>query len=94
MFADCFVFGLPDDYWGECVAAIYTSKSGKPLEEEELTNLSLDLKNRLSNSQIPKKFFFAQKLPQTPSGKISRQQLLNYSDVVTPPRKNGSITTL
>ena len=64
--------GVPDEKWGEMVAAIIVSKNGEPIDEEEVQRYC---KDRLAGYKIPKKFFYSDVLPRNASGKILKYQL-------------------
>jgi fatty-acyl-CoA synthase len=73
--------GVPDEKWGEMVAAIIVSKNGEPIDEEEVQRYC---KDRLAGYKIPKKFFYSDVLPRNASGKILKYQLresFNYQDI-------------
>jgi len=65
-------FGLPDEKWGETVAAAVAFKPGRKAEEEELI---LFCKERLASYKKPQKIFFLGELPKSGAGKIVRKDL-------------------
>lgn len=69
---ECCVFGAPDDYWGERVCAAVVTKSGKPIDEDELKNFLL---TELATYEVPKQFFFVKELPRNAAGKIDRNKV-------------------
>ncbi len=71
---ECCVFGAPDEYWGECVCAALVTKSGKPIDEDELKNFLL---TELATYEVPKQFFFVRELPRNAAGKIDRKKVLD-----------------
>ena len=70
--ADCAVFGIPDDEFGENVCAFIQPDSGVVLEEEAIR---ADLKSRLAGYKIPKRIEFAETLPREDTGKIFKRKL-------------------
>ena len=63
---DCNVVGLPDDRWGEAVAAVVEIKDGEIISELEIIN---DAKKRLAGYKVPKSIVFVEKLKRGPNGK-------------------------
>ena len=70
--ADCAVFGIPDEEFGEKVCAFIQPNSGVVLDEEEIR---ADLKSRLAGYKIPKRIEFADTLPREDTGKIFKRKL-------------------
>ncbi|MFJ5714754.1 AMP-binding protein [Neobacillus sp. NPDC093127] len=67
------VVGLPDEYWGEQVAAIIIPKSPeKKPTEEELTEYC---KANLASYKRPRFWFFVNEFPTTAAGKIQKFKL-------------------
>lgn len=64
--------GVPDEKWGEMVAAIIVPKNKEQLDEEEVLRYC---KEKLAGYKVPKKFFYADVLPRNASGKILKYQL-------------------
>ena len=60
------VIGLPDDHWGQVVAACYVGDA----REEELIALC---REQLAAYKIPRKLFKLDALPHTSNGKVSRR---------------------
>lgn len=64
------VFGVQDDYWGEEVHAVIVPKSGEglpgPLELYEFCDANM------AHFKVPRYWYFTDKLPMTPTGKIQR----------------------
>ena len=72
---DVCVVGLPDDYWGEAVTALYV-----PLE----SNISLDLikqklQPQLSKYKQPKNWILVDKLERSDRGKLNYQKLITMA---------------
>lgn len=68
--ADCAVIGLPDDLWGEQVAAVVVAKPGAAIDANTLQTFCRD---HLAGFKTPKRLFFETvPLPRTPTGKIQK----------------------
>ena len=63
------VVGLPDDVWGETVAALIVPDPGMEGDPEALMAQARD---RLSTSELPRRVEFADSLPVNVNGKIDR----------------------
>jgi fatty-acyl-CoA synthase len=70
------VIGLPDDKWGELVAAFIVQKHSQPLDEQELIAYC---ERKLGRYKIPKKFISLNELPKTHVGKIDKKKLKELS---------------
>ena len=66
---DVAVIGLPDDYWGETVAAVVVAKQGEVPDEQALIE---HCKTRIASYKKPKNVFFVEDLPRLPSGKVNK----------------------
>jgi acyl-CoA synthetase (AMP-forming)/AMP-acid ligase II len=67
------VFGIPDDKWGELVAAAVVLRPGTNLSAEELKQYC---KTRIASYKIPRHIeFMTQELPKSGSGKILKRVL-------------------
>ena len=65
------VFGVPDETWGEVVAAALVT-NGVALDPRELAGF---LGARLAPHKLPRRIFIAQSLPHTGAGKLDRGAL-------------------
>jgi fatty-acyl-CoA synthase len=70
------VIGLPDEKWGELVAAFIVQKHPQPLDEQELIAYC---ERKLGRYKIPKKFISLNELPKTHVGKIDKKRLKELS---------------
>lgn len=68
--ADVAVFGVPDDEFGESVAAHLSTVPGTQLNETELRDY---LRERIAGYKIPKLIVFEDALPREESGKILKR---------------------
>jgi acyl-CoA synthetase (AMP-forming)/AMP-acid ligase II len=69
--ADVAVLGLPDNEWGEKVAAVVVAKDGKPTPDE----LAAFVKTQLRSTKTPEVWEFREALPYNETGKLLRRQL-------------------
>ncbi|MEV0370858.1 AMP-binding protein [Streptomyces sp. NPDC050636] len=66
---DAVVVGIPDDRWGEIVAAVLQPATGASLDPAAVLALCTE---RLSPHKIPSRWFLAGEFPLTASGKIQK----------------------
>ncbi|HEY2753038.1 fatty acid--CoA ligase family protein [Phenylobacterium sp.] len=69
--ADVAVLGVPDDHWGERVAAAVVRRADAPSAEE----LAAWVKARLRSTRTPEVWAFRDALPYNDTGKLLRRQL-------------------
>ncbi|MCC7364179.1 MAG: o-succinylbenzoate--CoA ligase [Dehalococcoidia bacterium] len=65
--ADVAVVGLPDERWGQLVAAVVVARA--PLSATELAQWC---RPRMAGYKLPRRITFAESLPSTASGKVQR----------------------
>jgi acyl-CoA synthetase (AMP-forming)/AMP-acid ligase II len=65
------VVGLPDDEWGERIAAVVVARPGTTAEE-----LTAYVRERLRGSRTPDEIIFRDDLPYTDTGKVQRRVLI------------------
>jgi fatty-acyl-CoA synthase len=76
--AECAVFGLPDDFWGERVTGLVIAKDGATIAVAELHELC---RQHLAGFKIPKEFIVEDgALPRTPTGKVQKFLLVQRFD--------------
>jgi long-chain acyl-CoA synthetase len=68
--ADCACVAMPDEQWGEGVAAAIVLKPGAKADAAELQEL---VKARLRSSRVPQKIVFKYALPYNETGKVLRR---------------------
>jgi len=68
--ADCAVVGVPDEQWGEAVAAAVVLHPNRQASVEELRAW---VKARLRSSRTPEKIAFESELPYNETGKLLRR---------------------
>jgi acyl-CoA synthetase (AMP-forming)/AMP-acid ligase II len=66
------VIGLPDEKWGETVAAIIVPKPGRSIDTDQLTAFC---REHLAGYKIPRVVHFMEALPRNASGKILKFEL-------------------
>ncbi|TAJ72130.1 MAG: long-chain fatty acid--CoA ligase [Phenylobacterium sp.] len=69
--ADVAVLGVPDDRWGERVAAVVVPKGAAPPPDD----LAAWVKARLRSTKTPETWVFREALPYNDTGKLLRRQL-------------------
>ncbi|UWX54949.1 acyl-CoA synthetase [Maribacter litopenaei] len=69
--ADCAVVGLPDEEWGEVIAACLVP-SGEGLDTQELGSW---LKTQMPGYKIPRKYIVQSELPRNVLGKVTKNEV-------------------
>jgi oxalate---CoA ligase len=69
---DALSFGIPDEKYGEEVAAAVVLRSGHHVGEEELKRYS---RSKLSDFEVPSRIFFVKEIPRTAKGSGDRRRL-------------------
>ncbi|MFO1108183.1 MAG: AMP-binding protein [Bradyrhizobium sp.] len=68
--ADCAVFALPDDFWGEQVTSLVIARDDDAITPEELEAFC---RQHLAGFKTPKRFIIERgALPRTPTGKVQK----------------------
>ena len=70
--ADCGVFGIPDEEFGEAVCAVVQPMPGVELTEAEVRAY---LRGQMASYKVPKRVDFHAELPREDSGKIFKRKL-------------------
>ena len=70
--ADCAVVGIPDEQWGEAVAAAIVLAPGKQTSVAELQQW---VRDRLRSSRTPQRIEFRDELPYNETGKLLRRRV-------------------
>jgi fatty-acyl-CoA synthase len=81
------VIGIPDDHWGEEVAAVVRTATGSSPDPLGWRTFA---RSRLSSAKVPRRWFVLDRMPANPSGKIQKFRLgalIESGDAVevTPP---------
>jgi len=75
--AEVAVVGLPDQKWGEIVAAFIVLKENEKVTREDIKE---HCARKLGNYKIPKSIIFLDQLPKTHVGKINKKELKKHSN--------------
>lgn len=70
--SDVAVVGVPDEQWGEGVAAVIVLTRGASATAPELQQF---VKDRLRSSRVPQRIEFRDELPYNETGKLLRRQV-------------------
>jgi long-chain acyl-CoA synthetase len=70
--ADCGVFGIPDEEYGEAICAVVQPSPGVDLSETEVKAF---LRQHMAGYKVPKRVDFHALLPREDSGKIFKRKL-------------------
>jgi len=73
--ADVAVFGVPDEEWGESVAAVVQPEDGAAPGPELIASILASLDGRLARMKWPKRIDFIEQMPRDPSGKLLKRRL-------------------
>jgi acyl-CoA synthetase (AMP-forming)/AMP-acid ligase II len=76
---DCAVAGVPDEEWGQRIAAFVVVKPGTQPDADTLREFT---RERLRSSKTPDEIIFLPELPTTATGKVLRRKLV---DLVSSP---------
>jgi fatty-acyl-CoA synthase len=80
---DVHVVGVPDDYYGEAIAAYVTLRTGATLDHDGLVSR---LQGRLNSYLVPAHLRVVNEFPTTPSGKVQKFRLVKMFTSESPPR--------
>jgi long-chain acyl-CoA synthetase len=69
---DCAVFGIPDEEYGEALAAHIEPEPAAQMEASDVREF---LASRLARYKVPKVIEFSRELPREDSGKIFKRKL-------------------
>jgi acyl-CoA synthetase (AMP-forming)/AMP-acid ligase II len=70
--ADCAVVGIPDEQWGEAVAAVVVLKERAAASASQLQSW---VRGQLRSSRTPERIEFRDALPYNPTGKLLRREV-------------------
>jgi long-chain acyl-CoA synthetase len=70
--SDCAVFGIPDEEFGEVVAAAVEARDGVTVTEADVLDF---LRPRVATYKLPRHVDIVEQLPREASGKILKRKL-------------------
>jgi long-chain acyl-CoA synthetase len=70
--ADCAIFGIPDDEFGETLCAVVQPQAGEAMTE---LDVKAYLRDRVAGFKVPRRVEFNPELPREDSGKIFKRKL-------------------
>jgi long-chain acyl-CoA synthetase len=73
--ADVAVFGIPDEEWGESVAAVVQPEAGAAPGPDLAASILASLDGRLARMKWPRRIDFIEEMPRDPSGKLLKRRL-------------------
>ncbi|MGG1674328.1 class I adenylate-forming enzyme family protein [Neobacillus sp. NRS-1170] len=74
------VIGVPDEVWGEKVAAVVVPKNSTKLDHEELISF---LRSELAGYKVPRLIFEYKEIPRNASGKVLKYKLRDEIKTIT-----------
>jgi fatty-acyl-CoA synthase len=84
--ADVQVVGLPDERFGEEVAAFVITREGVSLEAEEVREFC---QGRIAHYKVPRHVIFVDEFPMTVTGKIQKFKLRDHGIELTAGQRTG-----
>jgi fatty-acyl-CoA synthase len=88
--AEAYVFGVPDDYYGEEVAAWVKLKEGRQMTEAQLAEFC---RARIMEYKVPKRVKFVTSFPTTVTGKIQKFKMREAAIAEMSAGASGAATT-
>lgn len=70
---ECGVVGLPDEEWGEIVAAALITE----LSDKDIPELKTWISNKLPSYKVPRKYIILPELPRNTLGKLTKKKLVS-----------------
>lgn len=86
--SDCAVVGVPDEEWGEAVAAVVALETGRSASARELQT---HVRARLRGSRVPSTVHFVEELPYSETGKLLRRQIRDFLAAPPPPEPASNL---
>jgi len=82
----CGVFGVPDEVWGQTVAAALVVEQSPPSDATLLAYIN----RSLAPHKQPRSICYVQRLPHTPGGKLDRVALASFRPALRPLTERAS----
>ncbi len=73
--SDVVVTGIPDEAWGQCLAAYVVVREGEKLTEEDVV---AHAKEHVARFAVPRRTMFLDELPRNPTGKVMKRELPDF----------------
>ncbi|MFM7273453.1 MAG: AMP-binding enzyme, partial [Gammaproteobacteria bacterium] len=73
--ADCAVFGVPDEDWGEAIKAVVQPRAGVGGDAATSESIMAFLGERLARMKLPRSIDYLPELPRDPNGKLYKRKL-------------------
>eukprot|EP00808_Paulinella_micropora_P027665 g78866.t1 len=73
--AEAVSFGVPDEMYGQQVAAVVVLKPGAQLSSDDVRKA---LQSKLASFKVPMVVYFSKTMPKTASGKIQRRKMVGH----------------
>ncbi|MGA8851084.1 MAG: AMP-binding protein [Aeromicrobium sp.] len=74
--SDVVVTGIPDEDWGQCLAAYVVVREGEKLTEDEVV---AHAKEHVARFAVPRRTMFLDELPRNPTGKVMKRELPDFA---------------
>jgi malonyl-CoA/methylmalonyl-CoA synthetase len=73
---ECAVFGVPDEKWGQIVAAVVRTSSPEIESQGQCSPPLVEfMKSHLADYRVPRKYFFVAEIPKNAMGKVNKKSL-------------------
>jgi len=73
--ADCAVFGVPNDEWGEEIKAVVQPAEGVGSDDATTQEIMDFLASRIAKMKLPRSIDYLDALPRDPNGKLFKRRL-------------------
>jgi acyl-CoA synthetase (AMP-forming)/AMP-acid ligase II len=87
--AEAAVVGIPDEQWGQDIAAVIVPRAGRATNAGELQTW---VRSRLRSAKTPAVIVFRDSLPHTPTGKLLRREILADLLANAEPRQHAAVS--